>query len=53
MDEADLREFFSPKAGEKDLDEWMKAFCARKYDSGFSREMTRSVREYLRDYDPR
>ena len=53
MDETDLRELFSPKAGEKDLDEWMRAFCARKYDSGFSREMTRSVREYLRDYDPR
>ena len=28
---------------------WMQAFCSRKYNSGFAREMTRSVREYLKD----
>ena len=27
----------------------MRAFCARKYDSGFSREMTRSVRRWLEE----
>ena len=26
------------------------AFCDRKYDSGFSREMTRSVEEYLSSF---
>ena len=50
MDEAALRELFAPKAGDKDLDEWMRAFCARKYDSDFSREMTRSVEEYLKQF---
>ena len=29
---------------------WMQAFCRRKYNSDFSREMTRSVRKYLEDY---
>ena len=28
----------------------MDAFCQRKYNSDFSREMTRSVEAYLRDY---
>ncbi len=28
----------------------MKAFCTRKYNSDFSREMTRSVNEYLKDF---
>lgn len=32
------------------FEEWVGAFCARKYDSGFSREMTRSVAEYLEQY---
>jgi nitroreductase len=30
--------------------EWMQAFCNRKYNSVFSKEMTRSVREYLKDF---
>ena len=30
--------------------EWMRAFCERKYNSDFSREMTRSVRKYLEDF---
>ena len=30
---------------------WITAFCKRKYNSEFSREMSRSVREYLKDYD--
>ena len=30
--------------------EWMRAFCERKYNSDFSREMTRSVRKYLKDF---
>lgn len=50
MDETQLREMFSSKAEGKDLDEWMRAFCRRKYDSDFSREMSRSVREYLRSF---
>ena len=29
---------------------WIHAFCNRKYNSEFSREMTRSVAEYLKDF---
>ncbi|MBQ3079609.1 MAG: nitroreductase family protein [Clostridia bacterium] len=50
MDEEELREMFSKRAGEKGFDEWMKAFCLRKYNSDFSREMTRSVDKYLSDF---
>ena len=34
-----------------DYDKWIGAFCERKYNSGFSREMTRSVREYLKQFE--
>lgn len=29
---------------------WIHAFCSRKYNSDFSREMSRSVAEYLKDF---
>ena len=29
---------------------WITAFCKRKYNSEFSREMSRSVSEYLKDF---
>ena len=29
---------------------WMKAFCERKFNSDFAREMTRSVRKYLEQF---
>ena len=32
-------------------EEWLQAFCARKYNSDFAREMSRSVRLYLKDFD--
>lgn len=50
MGEEELRQMFAQKAGEQSFDEWMQAFCARKYNSDFSREMTRSVRKYLKQY---
>ena len=28
----------------------MRSFCNRKYNSDFSREMSRSVSEYLKDF---
>ena len=52
LDEAELREMFARRAGARGFDEWMRAFCARKYNSDFSREMSRSVAEYLRQYRP-
>lgn len=50
MDEAELREMFDGHTDGRPFDEWMTAFCTRKYNSDFSREMTRSVGEYLRDF---
>lgn len=39
----ELRGMFGNKSGAKSYEDWMQAFCERKYNSGFSREMTRSV----------
>ena len=50
MDEKEIRQMFASKTEERGFDEWMKAFCSRKYNADFSREMTRSVREYLKQY---
>ena len=33
-----------------DFDAWVRAFAARKYESGFSREMSRSVGVYLGEF---
>ena len=33
-----------------DYARWLHAFCERKYNSAFAREMTRSVRQYLLDF---
>ncbi|MFG6373377.1 MAG: nitroreductase family protein [Oscillospiraceae bacterium] len=47
----ELARLLEPAAGqEQSVEERFQAFCARKYNSGFSREMTRSVEEYLRDF---
>ena len=34
-----------------DFDTWVRAFAARKYESGFSREMSRSAAVYLKDFE--
>ena len=47
----ELRAMFAGRTGGKDFDGYLAAFCARKYDSDFSREMTRSVAEYLKQYE--
>ncbi len=46
-----LRAMLIHSAGVKDYEQWLTAFCKRKYDSEFSREMMRSVDEYLKEYD--
>ena len=38
------------KTRNEDYDSWIKAFCKRKYNSGFSREMTRSVEKALEEF---
>lgn len=50
MDTQELEEMFQVKKGVKTYEEWMQAFCNRKYQSDFSREMTRSVEVYLQDF---
>ena len=46
MDGEELKEMFQPRCGVRSYEEWMHAFCQRKFNSDFSREMTRSVGEY-------
>ena len=50
MDDAQLEEMWTPRVGEKGYNAWMQAFCNRKYNSDFSREMTRSVEKYLEQF---
>ena len=47
----ELKNMFEHKAGNKTLNEWATAFCKRKYNSDFAKEMTRSVAAYLRDFE--
>ena len=42
---------FTPRCAGKPYAEWMRAFCERKYNSDFSREMTRSVKVFLEQFD--
>lgn len=50
MDGPELREMMIQRAGSRGYDEWVRAFCERKYNSDFSREMGRSVIEYLKEF---
>ncbi len=46
-----LRRTFGKKSGNRSFEDWMGAFCDRKYNSDFSREMSRSVAEYLKEWE--
>ena len=46
----DLKATFENRCGGQDYIDWMKRFCARKYNSDFSREMTRSVVKYIEEF---
>lgn len=50
LSEIELKRMVEKNCSEEDFPEWTQAFCARKYNSGFAREMTRSIHEYLRVY---
>ena len=50
MDAAELKEMLGDRTGQKGYEEWLKAFCERKYNSDFSKEMGRSVGEYLKKF---
>ena len=51
MKPGELREMLEYKAGHQTYEAWIKAFCDRKYNSDFSVEMTRSIAEYLKEYE--
>ena len=50
IDGEELREMFAYKCKNSTYEEWCSAFCSRKYNSDFSKEMSRSVSEYLKQY---
>ena len=50
MDAEELEQLFSIRAEKISYAEYMTRFCNRKYNSDFSREMSRSVEEYLKDF---
>ena len=47
----ELRQMLARDRDASSYDEWIKAFCDRKYNCDFAREMTRSVAEYLKDFE--
>lgn len=51
LDEAALRTMFRDRCGGQTFEGFLSAFCQRKYESDFSREMSRSVGEYLQDLE--
>lgn len=50
MDSARRKAMLEVKASQPDFEKWLQAFCKRKYNSDFSREMTRSVAKYLEEF---
>ena len=50
MDGSELRDMFEGRCDNRSFEEWMGAFCKRKYNSDFSKEMSRSVHKYLEQY---
>lgn len=50
MNAEELQEMFDQKKGVQTYEAWMNAFCDRKYNSDFSREMSRSVETYIQEF---
>lgn len=50
MDKEELTDLFSIRTDNRPYADYMKAFCERKYNSEFSREMSRSVNKYLKQF---
>lgn len=52
LSDDELRDALACKQGHAaDHDEWVRAFCERKWNSGFSREMIRSVGVWLDGFE--
>lgn len=52
MEPAELEAMLADNAGARPYGAWLDAFCKRKYNSDFSREMSRSMAEYLKPFLP-
>ncbi|MDO4323669.1 MAG: nitroreductase family protein [Lachnospiraceae bacterium] len=50
MEKDELQKMFGKKTGMQTYEAWLQAFCSRKYNSDFSKEMTRSVEQYLKAF---
>jgi len=50
METEDFQDMFSCHTPPADFERWVRAFCQRKYESGFSREMTRSAGRWLEPF---
>ena len=50
MEADELRAMFAERTASTGFEAWMQAFCKWKYESDFSKEMSRSVAEYLKQY---
>lgn len=50
MEKDELFAMFDYKKGVLSFEEWCRRFCERKHNSDFSYEMSRSVAEYLKDF---
>lgn len=53
MDGEELAEMFASKAGMLSLADWSRHFMERKYHAAYSLERTRSVAEYLKQFEHR
>lgn len=51
MDGAELRDMFAHECKNRTYEEWCSVFCKRKYNSEFSKEMSRSVAKYLEQFE--
>ena len=51
LNDDEVKDMFAERTSSRSFEEWMKAFCSRKYNSDFAREMSRSVRLYIKDFD--
>lgn len=50
LTEEELKDMFRKNYENRDYEDWIQAFCARKYNSDFSVEMSRSAGEYLKNF---
>lgn len=50
MDSGELSDMLQKSRGGRSFEEWIQAFCNRKYNSNFAVEMSRSAAEYLKAF---